>query len=234
MNTVHLPPLFTAMLTAGADPFEAACTAARQGCDAGLVTYDISADRLRAAIVFAPEIALTHAMVMQPICGIGFQNALGTLAPPEVSVHLEWGGALRVNGAKCGTLKTAAHPADPAQVPNWLVVGLGLTLWADTQDTGLTPDVTSLYAEGCSDVPAGDLLEAWVRHTLSWINRWDEDGVQPVHSEWTGLAHGISDNVTVNGLTGTFRGIDETFGLLLQPHGPAQIIPLTHTLKDVS
>ena len=58
------------------------------GCDAGLVVHNISPDTLRAAIVFAPEVTLEEAIVMLPTCGIGFQNALGALAPPAVAVHL--------------------------------------------------------------------------------------------------------------------------------------------------
>lgn len=233
MSGPQFPPLFTGMATAGADPFTAACSEAHKGCDAGLVTYDISRETLRAAIVFAPEIALRNAVVMLPVCGIGFQNALGALAPPEVSLQLEWDGGLRLNGARCGELQAAALPADPDTVPGWLVVGLEVSLRTDLEDTGATPDVTCLYAEGCSEVAPLDLLEAWVRHTLVWINSWSEDGVAPVHTEWTGLAHGIGTPITYGTHTGTFRGIDETFGLLLQQDSGARIIPMTDTLKDM-
>lgn len=233
MSGPQFPPLFSGMATAGADPFAAACDAARAGCDAGLVAYDITPERLRAGVVFAPEIALGKAMIMLPICGIGFQNALGALAPPEVSLHLEWGGGLRLNGARCGGLQAAASPADPEAIPDWLVIGLDLTLWADKEETGETPDVTSLYAEGCREVDPQMLLEAWVRHTLVWINRWAEDGVKPVHGEWTGLAHGIGEPVRQGDATGVIRGIDESFGLLLQQESGAQIIPLTANLRDM-
>ncbi|WP_299829663.1 biotin/lipoate--protein ligase family protein [uncultured Roseobacter sp.] len=234
MSGAQFPPLFSGLVTAGADPFPVACEEAIKGCDAGLVTYDIAPDRLRAAIVFAPEISLRDAMVMLPVCGVGFQNAFGALAPPEVSVHLDWDGGLRLNGARCGTLQAAAAPGDPDSAPDWLVIGLDLTLWSDQEETGTTPDVTSLNAEGCSEVDPMELLEAWVRHTLVWINRWDDEGVKPVHTEWTGLAHGIGKEITLQGKTGTFRGIDETFGLLLQQDAGSTIIPLTSTLREIS
>ncbi|MEM9639397.1 MAG: DUF4444 domain-containing protein [Pseudomonadota bacterium] len=234
MSGAQFPPLFSGLVTAGADPFRVACDEAAKGCDAGLVAYDITPDHLRAAIVFAPEVALRDAMVMLPVCGVGFQNAFGASAPPEVSVHLEWGGGLRLNGARCGALHAAAAPHDPNRTPDWLVIGLDLTLWLDQEDTGLTPDVTSLHAEGCRDVDPRDLLEAWVRHTLVWINRWDEEGVKPVHNEWTGLAHGIGEPITLQDETGTFRGIDENFGLVLQQEDGSTIIPLTSTLREMS
>ncbi len=233
MRAAELPPLFSALATAGADPFAAACAEARQGCEAGLVTYDITPEQLRAAVVFAPEVPLAQAMVMLPLCGVGFQNAFGTLAPPEVSLQLEWFGGLRLNGARCGALAVCAAPLVADTVPDWLVVGLSLTLWSDEEDTGATPDVTALSVEGCDEMDPVDLVEAWVRHTLVWINRWDEDGVKSLHGEWTGLAHGIGDPVSVDGADGTFRGIDEDFGLLLQHGDGAQIIPLTRLIKDV-
>ena len=65
------------------------------GCDAGLVSYILGADRVEAALVFAPEVPLSQAMTMLPLCGVGFQNALGALAPPEVAVHLDWDGGIR-------------------------------------------------------------------------------------------------------------------------------------------
>ena len=233
MSGLSFPPLFQGLATAGADPFYVACSEARTGCDAGLVAYDMAPDRLRAAIVFAPEVSLEDAMIMLPICGIGFQNALGALAPPEVGVHLEWGGGIRVNGGQCGTLKAAATPANPAEEPDWLVIGLEVHLWSDTSDTGLTPDVTSLYDEGCAEVEAPGLLEAWVRHTLVWINRWSEDGVKPLHAEWLGLAHGLKDPISSAGAQGTFLGVDENFGLLLQHIDGTAIIPISTNLRDV-
>lgn len=234
MSGPGFPPLFQGLATAGADPFDVARSEADAGCDAGLVAYDITLDRLRAALVFAPEVSLRDAMIMLPICGIGFQNALGALAPPEVSVHLAWQGDIRVNGAVCGALKVAAAPHDADRAPNWLVVGLTLTLWSDAADAGTTPDQTTLFDEGCGEVDATHLLEAWVRHTLVWINRWEEDGVKPVHDEWTGLVHGVSQQIDIDGSSGTFLGVDENFGLLLQQDDQTQIMSMMRNLTEVS
>ncbi|MEM9524381.1 MAG: biotin/lipoate--protein ligase family protein, partial [Pseudomonadota bacterium] len=38
------------------------------GCDAGLISYILGADRVEAALVFAPEVPLSKAMVMLPLC----------------------------------------------------------------------------------------------------------------------------------------------------------------------
>jgi len=226
------PPLFTGR-GASSDPFGAACAAARAGCDAGLVVHDIRLDRLRAAIVFAPEVPLSEAAVMLPLCGVGFQNAFGTCAPPEVAVHLDWTGAIRINGAVAGGLRMAADPRDPATEPNWLVIGLDLAMMGVSDAPGSTPDTTTLFDEGCAEVDPVALLEAWARHTLVWINRWSEGDVRGLHREWSGLVHGLNAPATVAGLSGTFIGVDDRFGMLLKPEGgDAQALPLTDLLED--
>ena len=102
------PPLLRGEQVGGAtDPFDKARALAALGCDGGTVVYNPQVDRLRAAMVFAPEVPLEQAMTMLPVCGVGFQNALGALAPPEVAVHLDWDGAIFVNGARCGGLSSS-------------------------------------------------------------------------------------------------------------------------------
>lgn len=232
MTTPSFPPLFFGQAVSGQiDPFEKACVEAVKGCDAGLVVYCLSPDSLQAAIVLAPEVCLADAMAMVPVCGVGFQNALGALAPPEVAVHLEWNGNLRINGASCGRLRVAASDNDPYAEPAWLVIGLVLPLWPESDAPGETPDQTALYSEGCVDVDVVALLEAWVKHTLVGINRWSDDGAAPVHREWRGLAYGIGENTEMDGISGTFLGVDERFGMLIRDEVTTHLVPLTHILE---
>lgn len=232
MNDLTFPPLMSGEpVTEGQDPFETACLRAVQGCDAGLVVYNLGKSTVSAALVFAPEVALKDAMAMMPLCGIGFQNALGALAPPEVSVHLEWAGGLRINGGKCGSLKVMASDNDPEETPDWLVVGFTLPLLPASDRPGDTPDETALYAEGCADVQAPDLVEAWARHTLNWIGRWEDSGNATLHEEWRGLAHGVGENVTQAEMSGVYLGVDELFGMLLRDETTTHLIPLTTLLE---
>ena len=211
--------------------FDHAVMRATLGCDAGLIAYKLGASDMEAALVFAPEVPLRTAMAMLPLCGVGFQNALGALAPPEVAVHLDWWGGIRVNGARCGAFRVMASGTDPEAVPDWLVVGFTLPLVPPSDDMGLTPDETALFAEGCADVAPPTLLEAWARHSLNWLNRWEDDGAAPLHSEWRGLAHGVGEDVSHQSLTGTFLGVDEDFGMLLRDDTTTHLIPLTAVLE---
>ena len=229
MNALRFPPLFTGQDALGGDPFTMAVAAADIGCDAGLVIFDLAADRLRAAIVFAPDVTLAEAAVILPICGVGLQNAIGALGPPEVSVHLGWDGMIYVNGGRCGALRMAAS-GTPEVEPDWLVIDLTLSLWPESDETGLQPNQTALYAEGCAEIDAIELLEAWVRHTLVGINTWSDSGTGQIHREWRGLAHGLEGSINVAGHAGTYIGLDDSLGLLLKIDDKTTLIPLTANL----
>lgn len=227
------PPLMSGLAVEGAiDPFDKARAMATLGCDAGTVVHNIQADRLRAAIIFAPEVPLEVAMAMLPVCGVGFQNALGALAPPELAVHLDWAGGIRVNGAQCGRLRAAASDSDPAAHPSWLVIGLDVPVLQTATDPGLTPDQTALFDEGCAEVDPAQLVESWARHTLVWVNRWEDEGNRPVHSEWMGLAHGVGEPVEILGKSGDFLGVDDHFGMLVRDRDTTHLIPLSRVLEE--
>lgn len=235
MNAPSFPPLISGLAVTGAThPFDAARTMAARGCDAGLIVHNITANHLMAALVMAPEVPLAEAMAMLPTCAIGLQNALGALAPPELAVHLEWAGGLRLNGASCGRLRVAASDDDPRAEPDWLVIGLDLPLMQITERPGDQPDQTTLFDEGCAEVDPVQLLEAWARHTLVWINTWEEDGPRALHAEWHGLAWSMGEEVTQNGLTGTFLGVDERFGMLLRAGETTHLIPLSTVLETTT
>ncbi|MGV2977577.1 biotin/lipoate--protein ligase family protein [Roseibium alexandrii] len=232
MNDLQFPPLFQGEAVTGtADPFDRAVALAVAGTDPGTVVYNLGGGTLRASLIFAPEVPLEEAMSMLPVCGLGFQAALGALAPPEVAVHLDWAGGIRVNGATCGRFRARASGANPNETPDWLIIGLELNVQTLEGNPGNDPDRTSLIEEGCGEVEPERLLESWVRHTLYWINRWQEDGPRPVHAEWRGLAKNLGEDITFNGETGTFVGVDEFFGMLMRMDGETKFIPLSTQLE---
>lgn len=232
MSAPSFPPLMSGLAVTGAiPPFDKARAMAALGCDAGLVVHNVTDSHLAAALVMAPEVPLRHAMAMLPACGVGFQNALGALGPPEVAVHLEWAGGLRVNGARCGRLRVAAGGTEPDALPGWLVVGLDVPVTPATDRPGETPDDTALMEEGCAEVDPVTLLEAWARHTLVWINTWEDDGPRALHAEWRGLAWGMGEPLRHGDLSGTWLGVDEDFGMLLRVGDATRLIPLTTLLE---
>lgn len=227
---LSLPPLIWAEPASG-DALDHACMRAAAGCESGLVSYRLAADELQAALVLAPEVPLARAMAMLPLCGVSLQNALGALAPPEVAMHLDWNGGIRINGATCGRFRAIAPTSEPQVVPDWLVIGFALPLIPPDDRPGDTPDRTWLCVEGCADIPPPALLEAWARHTLHWISRWEQEGNRPLHGEWRTLAHGLGEDMVQGGVKGRFSGVDEDFGMLLHDGQTIRLIPLTELVE---
>ena len=218
------------------DPFAQAVASAALGCDAGLIVHNGAGETLSAALVLAPEVPLEEAMAMVFAASLGFSDALGALAPPEVGVHFEWPGGILVNGARCGAFRAAASGAGAAGVPEWLVVGFDLAIaLPEGAEPGSTPTETALVEEGCMEVDPFLLLESWSRHTLVWINTWTDDGMARLHSDWRGKAHGLGEDVTVRiaaeTIEGLFVGLDERGGMLLRQGDETRLIPLSAMLE---
>lgn len=228
---ITLPPLMWGEEAPGG-AFDHAIMKATLGCDAGLIAYTLGATEMEAALVFAPEVPLKKAIAMLPLCGVGFQNALGAIAPPELAVHLDWWGGIKINGAHCGSMKAISSDTDPEAIPDWLVVGFTLPLVPPSEDMGRRPDETALYAEGCADVSPPILLEAWARHTLNWLSRWEDEGTAPLHAEWRGLATGLGEAVENQSLSGVFLGVDEDFGMLIRDEDTTHLVPLMAALEE--
>lgn len=100
-----------------------------------------------------------------------------------------------------------------------------------TAPAGAQPEHTALFEEGRGDVAQVEILESWARHTLNWIARWEDEGVGPLHREWSGLALNIGKPLTSPAQLGTFVGVDETMGMLLRDGGKTRLVPLTSLLE---
>lgn len=227
------PPLFKGRAVVE-DPYAAAIMAAAEGCEAGLILHRPCDITLDAALVLAPDVCLADAAAMLLVATNGFADAFGALSPPEIALHVEWPATLRVEGARCGGLRAAAPECADGEVPGWLVIGLRVPLLrSDDGEPGERPEETDLREEGVL-LSADDLIGAWARHTLSWIARWEDEGIAPVHRDWTGRAWRLGGETTVDTpagrRTGTFQGLDETGGILLKGLDGTIIVPLTEVL----
>lgn len=179
-----LPPGFGA-LPCGNNPWAAAMRGAAAGDDPGSIRWDHADGMLRLAIVLAPDRPMQDA---GPVAGLGalaLFDALATLAPPQVPMHLLARDGLvpdglAVDGARVAAIRAAMAPAlldaVPDAVPDWAVLGFEVALQARTAEPGATPDRTSLHEEGFGDVTAADVLVNTLRHLLVWLDAWGQDG----------------------------------------------------------
>ena len=91
-ETPKLPPLLTAkLINRGIDVEAKAISVAARG-EAGVVCYSEVSDRLDMAITLAPEVKGLDAQQIQFIAMNAVGDAIGALAPPEVSVSFRFPG----------------------------------------------------------------------------------------------------------------------------------------------
>ena len=228
----HFPPIFRAYaVTADLDPFERATDMAREGADPGTLLWSARQDVYECAVVLAPENSLETSLPVLLTASLGLGDALGALIPPVIAVTFGWPDRIELNGGTVGRIRLImSDTPNPTAVPDWLVIGFNLANsghWRQSGDDAR--HMTTLAEEGCQ-VDLLDLLEAFSRHFLAWINRWQGDGVQPVQQAWMSrtLEVGKSVSVDIGGRLrkGTFKGLDELCGLELVDQGRRTVIPL--------
>jgi BirA family transcriptional regulator, biotin operon repressor / biotin---[acetyl-CoA-carboxylase] ligase len=236
-----LPPLLRPLaVTPDIDPFERGLQVAAEGAEAGTVLWSIGEDRCQAAVVLAPEHPLEDSLPIVLVAMLGLCDALGALLPPVVALTFGWPDRIEVNGGVVGGVRLAsARTEKPSDIPDWIVVGYGLASrsHAGGLEPGHRPGHTTFADEGC-EVICIDLIEHFGRHFLSWINRWQEDGVQPVRQAWLSRATGLSSSIEVASgpqkKQGIFTGLTDSGSIRLMRNGITQTVSLEEAMKAPS
>lgn len=176
-----LPPVFAAVHVA-ADAFTAARGMAVAGGEAGtLVLADLGpvASRLELAVILEPDRPAADCFAALPITMLAMADALAALGPPMKPIGFAWPDRLLLDGAELGRACLALPKPAGEAVPAWLVVGIDLRrhFADDTTEPGRTPDRTALLEEGFGEVTANEIVEAFARHLLHWVDRWQSDGL---------------------------------------------------------
>jgi biotin-(acetyl-CoA carboxylase) ligase len=232
------PPLLRPFaVTPELDLFERCLKLAAEGAEPGILLWSIAQEKCEAAVVLAPERPLDPSLPIVLIGMLGLAEGLGALVPPMVAVTFAWPDRIELNGGVIGGVRLASAPTEtPEAVPDWLVIGFAIAMRGS--HAGRSPgdlERTTLAEEGCGEVTTIDLLEAFGRHFLGWINRWQEDGVKPVQQAWLSRATGLGKQVEVRlgdqVRAGTFEGLSETGAMRLVKDGVAQTIPLDEATK---
>jgi BirA family transcriptional regulator, biotin operon repressor / biotin---[acetyl-CoA-carboxylase] ligase len=235
-----LPPLFRPLpVPPEIDPFERALQIAAEGAEAGTVLWSTGVDRCCAAVVLAPEYPLEDSLPVVLVAMLGLGDALGALLPPVVALTFAWPDRIEVNGGVVGGVRLAsARTERPSDIPDWLVVGYGLASRSLREgEPGNRPGQTTFADEGC-EVACIDLVEHFGRHFLSWINRWQEDGVAPVRQAWLSRASGLSSSIEVGAgaqkKQGIFTGLTDTGSIRLMRNGITQTVSMEEAMKAPS
>jgi biotin-(acetyl-CoA carboxylase) ligase len=227
---LNLPPLYEAVILDEPDG-DARAHAARlaaDGGEAGLFVWRPAADRIDCAVVLRPEEEIAQVMPVVLVASLALLDAVGTAGPAAVAADLVWPAGLRINSGLCGGI---ALDLGPGGNPDWALVSAVLRkAGAPGVEGGERPDVTALHAEGFADMEDRALVEAFARHFLVWMDRWQEGGLAPVARHWLhrATANG-GDTVLMVGaelIAGSIEDLDDSGGLVLDTASGRQTLPL--------
>lgn len=180
-----LPPGYTLKLCV-ADAFATACQAARDGAEDGFMLMVDRQDRCEAALVLRPLDPIQPALTLAYVGLLGLHDGLAAVAPAETPASIGWPDRLLVNAACAGGIRLAHGPLvekdGMADVPDWVVLGLTVQMFTDPDNDmpGTELEYTDLHEEGCGEVTVPRLVESFARHFLHWLDRWQEQGFEPV------------------------------------------------------
>ena len=169
------------------------------------------------SLIVRPDCPLSAAAQFSFVAAVALGDAFGSVAPPMIEVTYKWPNDVLLNGRKAAGILLESK-GDAQQNLDWLVIGIGANVSSYPPEARLP--ATSLHFEGCpTSVSAVDLLEAFARHMLSWINIWLDDGFGPVRHAWLRHAQGLKEEIEVRlpheTLHGTFADLDPEGTLLL-------------------
>lgn len=170
------------------------------------------------SLVLRPERPVAEAAQLGFVAAVALCDALGSVAPPLIEVTLKWPNDVLVNDRKAAgiLLETMLDTQGGLAA---LILGMGVNI-AHYPEESAHP-ATSLKFEGARrDLEPAELLEAFARHFLAWVNRWLEDGFEPVRRGWLNRSKAPGSAVEVRlpdrTVQGTFEDLDAAGGLRLR------------------
>lgn len=173
---------------------------------------------LYASLVLRPGLDLHTTSQLGFAASLALLEALGRLMPPLLEVRLKWPNDVLINDRKVAgfLMETMSRPEGEFDA---LILGIGANVAVAPTDTPYA--ATSLREEGAgSEVTDAALLEAFAPHFMTWVNRWLDEGFEPVRRAWMARAKGIGEPINVRlpdeTLSGTFRDLDENGALVLR------------------
>ena len=141
------------------------------------------------AIVLRPDFPNARAGQLAYVGAVSAGAALAGLLSPMTGLRYRWPNRILLNELDAGRIALAGPGLDRDPMP-WLVLGLMVNV-AHHPENPEPEAYNSVHASGSREVGAEALIEDFARHFLASINRWDEEGFDPISRAWTARAMGF-------------------------------------------
>ncbi|MEE8516646.1 MAG: biotin/lipoate--protein ligase family protein [Alphaproteobacteria bacterium] len=212
---------------------------AAEGAEDGTLLWRARDDMLDCAVILHPDEVFERAMLVTYVAMLGLNDAFSIVVQPMTEVTLTWPNRVDANGAGVARIGVELPgDATAGSVPKWMVLLAHVNVAPPTAGGAkIDLKVTSLAEEGCQDLTAGALLEIFARYFLNWVNRWQDDGFDPVRTMWLRHAPGHGEKIELElageRISGTFDGIDDDGALVLGGEGDGRPIALHAALSAI-
>ncbi len=181
-------------------------------------SWDSPRGNLYLSLVLRPECALSEAAQLGFVAAIAVGDAIGAIAPPMLEVTYKWPNDVLVHGRKVAGLLLESKTAVDGTL-EWLILGVGVNVQSHPNEARF-PATNLIFESVGPEVDEAVMLEAFARHFLTWVNRWTEDGFEPIRRHWLAHAHGLGEAIEVRlakeTVRGTFHDLDASGALILE------------------
>lgn len=161
---------------------------------------------LALSVVLRPEVAPHRAAEVTLVAAVALAE---TIREAGVDATIKWPNDIQVEGRKVAGILTELS-ADTEQV-QFVVLGIGVNL--NSELTDFPPEVaetaTSLRVARGSPVPRALFTAALFTKLEQWLDRWAEDGFEPIRLAWKRLSSTIGQEVLVRAERQELRGVAE-------------------------
>lgn len=182
---------------------------------------------LHCAVVLRPELATARLGEFVPLSVVALGMALAGLVVPMTELRYRWPNAVLLSdGRVAGTWLSAGS--------DWLVLATSVNV-AETADAENFRHACVHFDGGNPGVTVATMLEAYVRQLVTWLARWDDEGIAPILRHFCIRAEQMHSEVTLclpgdNPVTGRAEAIDDNGSLLLGTGGGQRVVTINEYL----
>lgn len=173
---------------------------------------------LYCSLILRPDFPNDRCGQLAYVAALSAGSALAGLLSPMTGLRYRWPTDILINDLRAGQIMLAASGSnkDPYE---WLTVGVMINV--ELHPPNPEPEeFNSVHASGAAEVTPAQVLEDFARYFLNWINRWAEDGFDPIARQWRMRADGIGEEIELHvgdeRVRGTFVEVDEQGRLVMR------------------
>ncbi|MGI9302775.1 MAG: biotin--[acetyl-CoA-carboxylase] ligase [Gammaproteobacteria bacterium] len=170
---------------------------------------------LYCALVVRPELTLETAAQLNYVAVVSMGSALASLVSPMMGLRYRCPNQILLNSAVVS--EVALHAEANNEQLEWMIIDVRTNVTSHSAADEFAN--TSLATEGCTDVTAEQVLEAFSRQFLSWVSRWSDEDFEPIRKAWMGRVEDseFDDTFAPPSLVpGNFDSIDERGNIVLK------------------